>query len=1183
MAFQTTQQLDNVLLRNLTFRTTGNMAISSQYALFANGAGQTYWSNAVLPVDLSTVSTAYGISVSTLSTSIDAVYHGVSSNLSSFLPALALQSSHLRSTNQALFSSVSSLIRTDRLLSTSLGQLSNNFNVQSNLLVTRVAGNYLSTIRYINSSLLGISSISTFFSDIASVQTSLGAGLSSISTTLGVQTESTFTSLNMDYTAAFNASSFSTTIYLQEQISTVSTAVAAQKNLSTFSSIITRQLLSTSAGFSSITAQRTSTIRGTVSTLYNRIILPTNSTVYELTQNVTGLNLFSTSLYSTTYLWISTFTSTSQSFQDLRVYSSIARTDQNLAYLTASTTKLMSAFSSFSSTTVSTISSYNTINALFFSTIVGLSHEYSVIQTSSVLASIYDSFMALEGSTSSLVGSTIATGPAFQSSVYYSTGLQNTSIAKAYFLFDVSTLYASTLSTFIPSTILYVSTAVSTLYSTGSVFLLSSLVSSAAGVSAVFLSTISSLTQEVVLSSPTQSQSSLAGYMSTPFSQVLSTFSTNQYAAISSYSEASVTQTSTQSASLSGSQSTFLSLYSSSVGIMSSLSTQFVATSSLQSTFTGLNQQQASTQTGQLVSSLNAYPNYLVSTLNSTNATVYATTTVAANSTLVGIEYSTTVAFNAFTATVNSTTSVSTLYTAQTLALTGSTTQVVLDFAAYRNFTINVYGLNDAASNYSIAYLSNNLQGSDYLAGVITVDVSTVGAFYSTALRMDTYRWGLPTTVFGNVYPLMSNANYMLQYEYTILNRVIYTNLLNVYPRLATQSPSISTIARNVYDSALGAYSPTIVWRGSPVLASWTNYSFFPIGMLGAPPFDPTVQVDVLQGGSLISSYGPYPMTVSSALITAPLLETASPLLSTTVVTYVTGAYAQAVSTAFVTAQPAFTAIQMFSPAYPASQGSLGGFLGGTELVAITRGGAYPLFANPTVFVSTQTTAATSFNGDPTYRASNLINGTLNAVGAAGSVATTIAVGPSNVVGNFTEVSSGAPGFYVNLDSYFTTMSTLQIFGASFAFTFSNALAGAYTFSAPLISSIGGSPSLYLLSNAGIVKASPTFTSGPCDLTYSYTAIQAISTTTGYIPSSFIGPISAGTPDNAVFFAMSSIALSAGDTFSTLTFYNLPPSGPVVPAATRGTQIVASLSNNGVIYSSTFTTTTALGAQIVQF
>lgn len=1185
MAFQTTQGYDNVLLRNLTFRTTGNAAISSQYALFANGVGQTYWSNAVLPVDLSTVSTSYGIPVSTLSTSIDAVYNGVSSNLSSFLPALAIQSSHLRSTNLALFSSVSSLIRTDRTLSTSLGQLSNNFNTQSNRFVANIAGNYVSSINYINSSLFGISSISTFFRDIAAVQASLNSGLSSISTTLGVQSRSTCTSLTSNYTAAFSASSFSTTLYLQQQISTVSTAVAFQKNLSTFSSIITRQLLSTSAGFQLIATQRTSTIRSNVSTVYNTIIVPLNSTVYDLAQNVANLGVFSTYLYSTTYLWISTFTSTSQSFQDRRVYSTIATTDNNLAYLTGSTTNLMSVFSSFSSTTVSTISSYNAINALFSSTIMGLSHEYSVIKTSSVLASIYDSFMALAGSTSSLVGSTIATGPSFQSSVYYSTGLQNTSIGKAYFMFDVSTLYASTLSTLIQSSILYVSTAVSTLYSTGSVFLLSSLTSSATGISNGFLSTISSLTQEVVLSSPTQIQSSLVGYLSTPFSQVLSTFSTNQYAAISSYGGAALAQTSTQSASLSGSQSTFLSLYTSSVMVLSSLSTQFVATSLLLSSFATQNQQQNSTQTGQLVSSLNAYPTFLVSSLNSTNATVYAVTTVAANSTLVGIENSTTVAFNAFTATVNSTTSVSTLYTAQTLALTGSTTQVVLDFVTYRNFTINIYGLDDAASNYSIVYLSNNLQGSDYFAGVITVDVSTVGAFYSTALRMDTYRWGLPTTVFGNLYPLMSNANYMLQYDYTILNQVVYTTLLNVYPRLRTQAPSISTIARNVYDSGLGAYSPTIVWRGSPVLATWTNYSFFPIGLLGAPPFDPTVQVDVLQEGALISSYGPYPMTVSSALITAPFAVSAlaPPLVSTTVLTYVTGGYAQAVSTAFVTAQPAFTAIQMFSPAYPASQGSLGGFLGGTELVAITRSGAYPLYANPTVFVSTQTSAVSSFNGDPTYRATNLVGGTLNAVGAAGSVATAIAVGPSNVVGNFTEVSAGAPGFYVNLNAYFTTMSTLQTFGASFTFTFSNAFAGAYSFPAPLISSIGGSPSLYLLSNSGIVKASPTFTSGPCALTYSYTAVPAISTTTGYTPSSFIGPISAGTPDNAVFFAMSSIALAAGDTFSTLTFYNLPPSGPVGPAATRGTQIVASLINNGVVYSSTFTTTTALGAQIVLF
>jgi len=103
------------------------------------------------------------------------------------------------------------------------------------------------------------------------------------------------------------------------------------------------------------------------------------------------------------------------------------------------------------------------------------------------------------------------------------------------------------------------------------------------------------------------------------------------------------------------------------------------------------------------------------------------------------------------------------------------------------------------------------------------------------------------------------------------------------------------------------------------------------------------------------------------------------------------------------------------------------------------------------------------------------------------------------------------------------------------------------------------------------------------DAPWQPTPLSSISTTTGYTPSSFIGPISAGTPDNAVFFVMSSIALAAGDTFSTLTFYNLPPSGPVGPSQTRNTRIVALLSNNGVIYSSTFTTTLALEAQVMQF
>jgi hypothetical protein len=60
MAFATSQNIDQLLTRGLSFRLPNNAPISSLYTLYANGAGQTYWSNSINPNDLSTLSTAIG-------------------------------------------------------------------------------------------------------------------------------------------------------------------------------------------------------------------------------------------------------------------------------------------------------------------------------------------------------------------------------------------------------------------------------------------------------------------------------------------------------------------------------------------------------------------------------------------------------------------------------------------------------------------------------------------------------------------------------------------------------------------------------------------------------------------------------------------------------------------------------------------------------------------------------------------------------------------------------------------------------------------------------------------------------------------------------------------------------------------------------------------------------------------
>jgi hypothetical protein len=1079
-------------------------------------------------------------------------------------------------------------MRADLGLASSINALSNQFNVLTNTLAIQSAANYTSTINYLNSSLVGISTTSTFTNEISAVQSSVNAGLSTLSTTIGSQNSSLYSSITYNYTSTLTAATVSTTQYIDQQIGALSTTTAYQTDLSTFSSVITSQLLSTSAGITAMASTNYGTISSIISTVYNSTLVPLESTVVSLTQNVAQLDALSTNLYSTTYLWISTFVSTSQGYQDIAIYSTIANTNECLAYLTASTTNLMALFSSFSSTTVSTINTFNSTSGSLNSSIISLQDAFSTITTSTILAGIYDTFIQLEDYTSTLIGSTITAVTDFKSSLYYSTTIQNASISQSYFNFYVSTLYTSTLSTLVPSTIAFASTLVSTLYSTGYTTMMTALASTTLGISAGFNSTTSSITQYVVLSTQAQLNSSILSYLSTPAAQTLSTFSTNQYVALSTFTATGNAQLATQSTVFVTQLNTLSSLFISTTSLYTSLSTQLRATTIQMSSFSTQFAQQQSTQVVQFNSTIQSYPAQLTSSINSTNTAAYAFATSSATSTLTHIQTSTTAAYNEFTAGLNAqaqTAALSSLYTTQALTLTGTTFNAPLDMVNYRNFTVNVYGLCNGSSNYGITYLSNNIQSLNYRKGIITIDISTVGTFYSTnsgALLFDVYRWGLPTSVFGNVYPTVANSDYMLQYEYTILNQVIYTNLLNVYPRLRTRNPQISSIVRNVYVGNLFGLSSNIFWRGTPFQVSWSNYSFFPTGQLGAPPFNPTVNIDLVVGGSTVSQFGPYPLSVSTATVRAPYLQNQDvPLAQTTVLTYIAGNYTNAVSTVFTTAIPQFTGVQLYSPNYPNSQ--LVGFAGGTELVAQTERGAYPLY-NAYVNLTASPSGIPSFNNNPIYSVTNLLRGQLNAVGAAGATpsALDVVVTPTPLLGQMSEVSAGSPGFYVNLGSYFTYMDALQTLGATFVFTFSN-VTTSYTFPASLISSIGGSPSLYLLSNSAISKASPTFTSGSCALQYSYTSVPALTATARYTPSTFIGPISAGTPEAAVYIDIPSMPLAPNDALSTLTFYNVLTTDPISQSATADSQISLLLSYGGTFYASTVRTSGSGSAQVFRF
>jgi hypothetical protein len=130
----------------------------------------------------------------------------------------------------------------------------------------------------------------------------------------------------------------------------------------------------------------------------------------------------------------------------------------------------------------------------------------------------------------------------------------------------------------------------------------------------------------------------------------------------------------------------------------------------------------------------------------------------------------------------------------------------------------------------------------DYSRGCIFLQVSTLGQMYtanSGKLAFDVYRWGLPTTIWGNTIPTIADSQYTIEYEYTILNKTVYTNLLAIYPLLY-----ISQFV--VYTDNSASLANT--YNGFPYTLSfyWTSYNGMnKLSYQGAPNFDPTVAIDV--------------------------------------------------------------------------------------------------------------------------------------------------------------------------------------------------------------------------------------------------------------------------------------------------------------------------------------------------
>ena len=279
--------------------------------------------------------------------------------------------------------------------------------------------------------------------------------------------------------------------------------------------------------------------------------------------------------------------------------------------------------------------------------------------------------MDLEYFTSTIIGSTIASVYIFESSLAYSTTIQNMSTANGYFNFYVSTLYASTLSTLIPSTIAFTSSMVSTLYSTSYHVLTSSFTSTITSLTVNYNSTISSYTYLYISTVDHSVNSTVLGYLSTPGAALISTISTIDYIALSTFQSTSAGQLANQSTLF---YSTLLTWQSSFYDLSGTVG-EFIY---LQSSY--------------LLSTMTEYPSTLNGSLNSTNISYTQHYSLLAEQTLTDIENSTNTAYIDFVnglGAIASTQALSTLYTEMKINLTGNNYVATLDFATYRNFNIS--------------------------------------------------------------------------------------------------------------------------------------------------------------------------------------------------------------------------------------------------------------------------------------------------------------------------------------------------------------------------------------------------------------------------------------------------------------------------------------------------------------
>lgn len=961
MAFTTTQTLDAVLLNNLLFRNTANAPISSMYTIYANGKGQTFWGPAVKPENLSSFSTSLFSELSTLDAHV--------LTLTSSYTTLSTQTfpNTVSTLNGQLISSSAQFTASYNQLNAQFFVLSNttntNFNTLSNTLTSNVNLTTSTTIGIVTSTISGISSITDFTSSLAGLAAECASGSSTLSTAIYLENEDTVSTLTNYISTARLESISSSYAYTDAQISSLSSLLVTSSlitDLSTAQNLFLLGYISTfastiSTGFGTLSSQVYDLKEYTMSTQ-----TWITSTLYDVSTSVSSLLYISSQLPQIVNDMVIDYTQPLFIEQDTKFSQYTSTIFEEISTLSSLTTQnainyiFISTFADAGFSTVTSLTTNIFIQLAIFNT------QLSVFTTSSILLDIYESFYELSTYATQLVQSSIDSITPFLSTLYYSTTVQTISSGAGYYDAYVSSVYLSSLSTMLPITSTYVSSVIGDLYSTSQFALLYTIDSTIFGKSSEFQSTNISLTRAFILSTQTLYNSSIAGFLSTPAGGQLSTFSTLSAAAISTFQGQGVSTLRSQSTIFGGTYATNTSTLSTQTGIgaglISTLTNSFVLYSS---TFSGLQQGiqqssivQFSTQAGLFNSSMSQYQFVFNSTLTSTNTGVLTRTVSTAGLALSSIVNSTNTIYTQFAASlagIASTVTLSTLFTNQTINLTGTNFVGTMDFANFTNFTVNVRSpLISGSSNYRVTYNSNQIQNLNYRRGFITVDVSTVTTGYTNnggRLSLDTYRWGLPTTMYSEFFPSISSADYTSLYSYTILNNVIYTNLLNVYPRLRIDALTIATPTNT---GVSGAY-----WRGTPVTVSWSNYSFFPFGAIGAPAFNADVLVEAFSNNALVTRFGPFSFTCNTVQLQLPYITGAvTNPVPLQLRAYVVGKPLEAKETTVNVVMPQLASIQIDS--------APGKFLAMNEVSAFSDGGTNAIAGLTNIF---------SFDGSGTSNA----------------------------------------------------------------------------------------------------------------------------------------------------------------------------------------------------------------------